>query len=189
MLCLAALGAAAGFGSAATPQRERIAKGEARLITVKTEIEISAPIALCFDLARDIDMHTRTVWKHTRERAIDGVTTGPIGFGETVTFQATHFCVRQKLTSKITAFEAPLMFVDEMQRGAFKSLRHVHEFRTAGAATIMSDTLQFEAPLGLLGLAVERLILGRYMKKFLEHRNRQLKLLAEHAYACQKEET
>ncbi|WEK56014.1 MAG: SRPBCC family protein [Candidatus Cohnella colombiensis] len=145
------------------------------MITVQTEIEISAPIQLCFDMARDIDMHTKTVWKHTRERAILGVTSGPIGAGDTVTFQATHFLVRQKLTSKITEFDEPFRFVDEMQRGAFKSLRHIHDFKQIGDQTIMTDTLYFEAPMGFIGKVVERLILKHYMKRFLEHRNRELK--------------
>lgn len=148
------------------------------MVIVKTEIEISAPIDVCFNLARDIDIHTQTVWKHTREKAIKGVTSGTIGLGETVTFEATHFGVRQRLTSKITEFHEPYRFVDEMQMGAFKCLRHIHEFEENGAITLMKDTLYFEAPLGLLGTVVERIVLKDYMRKFLEHRNKELKILA-----------
>ncbi|MFC5402985.1 SRPBCC family protein [Cohnella soli] len=149
------------------------------MITIKTEIEISAPIQLCFDLARDIEVHTKTVWRHTKEKAISGVTSGPIGQGETVTFEAIHFLVRQRLTSKITEYQQPFLFVDEMQNGAFKSLRHIHEFKQRNGKTLMRDTLYFEAPLGIIGKAVEKLILKKYMKNFLEHRNYQLKLMAE----------
>jgi ligand-binding SRPBCC domain-containing protein len=140
---------------------------------------IKAPIVRCFDLARDIDVHTRTVWKHTREQAVAGVTTGCIGSGELVTFEATHFGIRQRLTSKITDFNAPYLFVDETQKGAFKSLRHVHTFETHGEGTLMTDTLRFEAPLGWLGWIAERLVLKAYMTHFLDHRNEQLKQLAE----------
>lgn len=149
------------------------------MIIVKTQIEISAPIQLCFDLARDIDVHTQTVWKHTKERAIQGVTEGPIGSDQTVTFEATHLGVRQTLTSRITQFKEPYLFVDEMQKGAFKSLRHIHEFEQHGNKTIMKDTLTFEAPYGLIGWVVERVVLKRYMRKFLEHRNKELKKIAE----------
>lgn len=149
------------------------------MVTVTTGIAILAPVARCFDIARDIEVHTQTVWKHTKERAIGGVTLGPINAGETVTFEATHFGVRQTLISKITEFEAPYLFVDEMQRGAFKSLRHIHHFEQQGAYTIMKDTLHFEAPYGAVGWLVERLILKRYMRRFLEHRNAELKKLAE----------
>ncbi|WP_341279146.1 SRPBCC family protein [Paenibacillus sp. FSL H8-0537] len=149
------------------------------MITVKTHIEISAPIQVCFDLARDIDVHTKTVWKHTKEKAIMGAASGPIGLGQTVTFEATHFLIRQRLSSKMTEYQEPFLFVDDMQKGAFKSLRHVHEFKQLGDTTIMTDTLHFEAPFGLLGKAVERLILKKYMKKFLEQRNQQLKIWIE----------
>lgn len=154
-------------------------KGVNRLITIRTQIEISAPIDLCFDLARDITIHTQTVWKHTKEIAIGGITAGPIGNGQTVIFQATHFRVRQTLTSKITKYEEPFMFVDEMQKGAFKTLKHIHEFKEVQGKTLMIDTLHFESLFGLLGKIVEKLILENYMKRFIEHRNDQLKKIAE----------
>lgn len=95
------------------------------MIVVKTEIIIDSPIELCFDLARDIEIHRKTVWKHTREQAIEGVTTGKIGLNDFVTFQATHFGIRQKLTLE---YERLYKFVDQMMKGAFKSMKHIHEF-------------------------------------------------------------
>ncbi|WP_237163121.1 SRPBCC family protein [Paenibacillus sp. BIHB 4019] len=130
-------------------------------------------------MARDIGVHTKTVWKHTNEKAIMEAASEPIGLGQTVTFEATHFLVRQRLTSKMTEYQEPVLFVDDMQKGAFKSLRHVHEFKQLADKTIMTDTLYFEAPFGMLGKAVERLILKKYMRKFLEHRNQQLKIWIE----------
>ncbi|MNG19173.1 hypothetical protein D3C84_1033050 [compost metagenome] len=124
-------------------------------------------------------MHTETVWKHTKERAIAGVTSGPIGFGETVTFEATHFLIRQKLTSRIVAYEEPTLFIDEMQQGAFKQLKHIHAFRAAGEKTVMTDILHLSAPLGPFGWIAERLVLQHYMKRFLIDRNERLKQLAE----------
>lgn len=170
-------------------KRFKYIKGGNHLITIKTQIEISAPIQLCFDLARDIEIHTKTVWNHTKESAIDGITTGPIGFEQLVTFQATHFLVRQKLTSKITEYNEPYLFVDEMQKGAFKRLKHIHDFKELNGKTIMIDTLQFEAPFGLLGWIVERIILRSYMKRFIEHRNNQLKKIAEERVNAIREDT
>jgi ligand-binding SRPBCC domain-containing protein len=149
------------------------------MVIVNTEILINAPIDRCFDLARNIELHTQTVWKHTKERAIDGTTKGMISEGEFVTFQATHFLIKQKLTSKIIEFKRPYYFVDEMQEGVFKSLRHEHIFEEQNGKTLMKDKLTFEAPLGIVGLITERILLKNYMKRFLEHRNYQLKLMAE----------
>ncbi|MBW7476928.1 SRPBCC family protein [Paenibacillus oenotherae] len=152
------------------------------MIIIRSEIEIEAPIEICFDYARDIDIHTRTVWKHTRERAVAGRTSGMIEAGEEVTFEATHLLVRQRLTSRVTAYKRPLYFVDEMVSGAFKRLKHSREFTARQDVTIMRDELAFEAPFGMIGRLVERLVLKRYMARFIHDRNRQLKLLIEQSY-------
>jgi len=70
---------------------------------------INAPLEICFDLARDIDLHVEST-PGTEERAVDGVTSGFIGLGEEVTWEATHFGIRQRLASRITAFDRPYHF-------------------------------------------------------------------------------
>lgn len=95
---------------------------------IKLETIINAPIERCFDLARSIDLHKISTG-NTQEEAIAGTTSGLIGLNETVTWRARHFGVRQTLTSKITEFERPHFFVDEMLEGAFKSIYHKHIFR------------------------------------------------------------
>lgn len=145
------------------------------MIKIVTEIEILAPVHICFDFARDIDLHTQTVWPHTKERAVGGVTDGMIGQGEFVTFEATHFLVRQRLSSQITEYRRPYLFVDTMTRGAFKSLKHEHHFIDLGITTIMQDVLHLEAPLGPLGWIAEKAVLKAYMRRFLMYRNQELK--------------
>lgn len=59
-------------------------------------------------------------------------------------------------------------------------MRHEHHFSVCGdQETCMRDILRFEAPLGVLGWTVERLILKRYMQAFLESRNEKLKAMLE----------
>ncbi len=146
---------------------------------METNIQIDAPIELCFDLARDMDIHKRTAWPHTKEAIIDGVRTGLIGLNETVTFEATHFGVRQRLTSKVVELDRPYLFVDEMQHGAFRSMRHTHIFEEVQGKTRMSDIVEFSAPYGPIGWIAERLVLRSYLTRFLMHRNEQLKEIAE----------
>lgn len=148
------------------------------LITVETFV--AAPIEICFDFARDIDIHTQTVWKHTREKAVTGVTTGRIGLEDTVTFEATHFW-RQRLTAKVVEFERPYRFVDEMQKGSFKRLKHIHEFYEVDGGTMMRDTLDFQAPLGILGWVADTFVLRHYMKRFIMARNKEFKKIVENS--------
>lgn len=144
---------------------------------IELETLIRAPIERCFDLARSIDFHERTA-THTRERAVAGRTQGLIELGEEVTFSARHFGLRQRLTAKVTAFDRPRHFRDEMLRGAFATLRHDHRFEARGDATLMRDELYFEAPLGPLGRIAERAVLVRYLTDFLRTR---AQILREHA--------
>src|ERR1700761_416585 len=118
--------------------------------TIYLKTKIHAPAAVCFDLARSIDLHLEST-RQTGERAIAGKTSGLIELGETVTWRAKHFGIWQNLTSKITEFDRPYIFVDEMVDGAFRSFRHEHHFSVKGDITSMHDVFVFESPLGILG--------------------------------------
>lgn len=138
------------------------------------ETLIRAPRETCFDAARDIGLHCQTS-ASTRQRAVAGVTHGKINLGESVTFEAVHLGVRQRLSSRIVAFDSPKMFADEMTRGAFKALRHTHEFFEGNGATRMRDTLVWISPLGILGVRADKWFLERHLRRFLRTRNAALK--------------
>ncbi len=142
------------------------------------ETRINAPIARVFDLARSIDAHMASTGD-TNERAVAGRTTGLIEAGESVTWEAKHFGVTQRLTVRITDMERPFLLADEMVSGAFSSMQHTHRFSQDNAGTLMKDEFHFTAPLGILGRIAERLFLTRYMKNFLTQRSLVLKQLAE----------
>lgn len=139
---------------------------------------IRAPVERCFDLARSIDLHKLST-EGTHEEAVAGVTSGLIGFGEQVTWRAKHFGITQTLTSKITAFQYPHHFRDEMLDGAFKMIRHDHYFETCGGSTIMYDKFAFESPGSIIGMLFNKLILIRYLRNLLIKRNEMIKTVAE----------
>ena len=51
------------------------------MAVIRIVTRIAAPMEWCFDLARDIDFHTRSL-ADTGERAVAGRTTGLIGLGD-----------------------------------------------------------------------------------------------------------
>ncbi len=140
--------------------------------------ENKAPKQVVFDLARNIDFHQQSA-SQTREKAIAGRTSGLIELGETVVWEAVHFGIKQKLSTKITAMNAPHSFRDEMLYGAFKSMKHEHAFIFKNGVTNMIDFFHFEAPLGTLGKLANVLFLSRYMSRFLHIRNQAIKKEAE----------
>lgn len=142
------------------------------------ETPIHAPAEVCFDLMRDIRIHTETT-AQTHEKAVAGVLDGMIGLGQTVTFEGTHFGIRQRLTVRVTEFERPRLFVDEMTEGNFRSFKHVHEFVSVRSGTLMRDTIIWTSPFGILGMIVDKLLLERHLRNLVSARNQRLKQIAE----------
>jgi len=145
---------------------------------IQLTTSINAPIEKVFDLSRSIDLHMEST-KQTGEKAIAGKTSGLIELGETVTWRAKHFGIWQTLTSRITEFDQPNLFVDEMLSGAFKSFKHEHHFTALDDQTIMKDIFEFESPMGIIGKIFNKVILTSYMTKLLVKRNRVIKEVAE----------
>jgi ligand-binding SRPBCC domain-containing protein len=140
---------------------------------------IAAPPRRCFDLARSVDVHLQSAAR-SRERAIAGRTSGLLGLGDEVTWLAHHFGFRLTLTSRITAFDPPGHFRDEMVRGPLARLHHDHFFTADGPeATVMRDLFDFSAPLSVVGRLAELLFLTSHFRRFLAARNLELKAVAE----------
>lgn len=145
---------------------------------IELQTVIAAPRERVFDLARSIDVHLHSA-AGTDERAVAGITSGLIGQGEEVTWQARHFGVSQRLRVTVTRLDRPRYFQDVMLEGAFRRMRHDHDFEERGGCTIMRDRFDFESPGGPLGRIVDALVLTRYLRNFLTSRNAVLKQLAE----------
>ena len=150
------------------------------MTTIIIDTRIAAPIELCFDLARDVEVHLKTS-AFTGERAVGGKTSGLLDLGDVITLEGVHFGIRQRLTVKIVEFNRPRQFVDEMVSGPFTSLRHVHEFVMDGGSVVMRDTLTWRSPLGLLGVVADTLFVERHMRTYLVRKQSLLKELAERA--------
>jgi ligand-binding SRPBCC domain-containing protein len=145
---------------------------------IEHSLFIDVPVEVCFDLARNVDIHTKTT-AGTKETAVAGVTQGLLEKGDTVTWEATHFGMKQRLTAKVIHMVKPKEFVDIMLKGAFHSFTHKHQFIAESGGTIMIDTFEYKSPFGLIGLVADKMFLEKYMTRFIISRARELKLLAE----------
>ncbi|KGO91458.1 SRPBCC family protein [Flavobacterium subsaxonicum] len=145
---------------------------------LKLQTVINAPIAVVFDLSRSVDLHKIST-THTNERAVAGKTEGLMDLNDSVTWQARHLGITQRLSSKITTFNRPYFFADEMVQGAFKNFRHEHIFTEENGQAVMTDIFDYTSPFGMLGRLADSLFLSRYMYKLLAERNRIVKAFAE----------
>lgn len=146
--------------------------------TIHLTTFIAAPVERVFDLSRSINLHQISTID-TNEKAIAGIMSGLINKDETVTWQARHLFKTRQFTSKISAMQSPVFFIDEMVRGDFKSFYHEHHFKATGNGTIVIDKLIFETPYGIFGKCLNRIYLKSYLEKLLVKRNEVIKNYAE----------
>lgn len=140
---------------------------------------VAAPVRRVFEVSLEVEVHTTSMGAAS-ERAIDGVTSGRLRLGDTVTWLARHFGIRWRMTSRISAWDPPRYFVDEQVSGPFQYWRHAHHFESDGyGGTIMRDVIEFAAPLGPLGAIAEALVLRRYMSRLIRIRNDHVVAVAE----------
>ena len=150
---------------------------------IKIETRIDASIETVFDLAHSIDLHVQST-AQTNEKAVAGCTTGLISLGESVTWEATHFGVKQQLATQVVQFDRPRHFRDSMVSGAFKRFDHDHYFESVAGQTLMKDTFDYTSPFGILGRIADFMVLKRYMTRLLRTRNGVIKSVAESGKAC-----
>ncbi len=145
---------------------------------LELELEIAAPIEVVFDLFRSVEQHVAST-SATRERAVGGITCGLLELGDEVTWEAVHLGIRQRLTSRITAFDRPHSFRDSMVSGAFRRFDHDHVFAATPTVTRVRERFDFDSPLGPLGWIANRVFLTEYMRSFLERRMKAIQQVAE----------
>jgi len=148
------------------------------LTTINLTTKIKAPKQIVFDASRNIDIHQQSA-SPSKEKAIDGVTSGLINLNETVTWRGKHFGFYLTHKSRITAMNFYDYFVDEMEKGKFKSFKHEHFFEEENGFTIMKDKLQYETPFGIFGELFDILFLEKHLTNFLLERNKVLKAISE----------
>src|SRR5271170_6043245 len=142
--------------------------------TIRLQTWIDAPVERCFLLSLSVDLHLAST-SRTLEHTIDGVTTGLIGEGESVTFRARHLGRWWQHTSRIEALRPCSYFRDVMVAGAFRQFEHDHHFAPMDDGTRIRDEVRFSIGWGTLGRRLAR----RRLKEFLIERSAVIKRVAE----------
>jgi hypothetical protein len=140
--------------------------------------KVNASKQLVFDASRNIEIHQKSA-SESKEKAIAGITSGLINLSETVTWRGKHFGFYLTHKSRITTMNLYDYFVDEMEKGKFKSFKHEHFFEEENGITIMKDKLQYETPFGIFGKLFDVLFLKKHLINFLLERNKILKEVSE----------
>jgi hypothetical protein len=141
--------------------------------TIRLATWIDAPAERCFLLSLNIDLRVAS-GRGAGEDAIEGVTSGLIGEGQTVTFQGRRFGSRWRHTIKMEIVRPYSYFRDVMIDGHFKLYEHDHHFATMDDGTRIRDEVTFS-----LGWSLGRMGARKRLAACLKHRNAMIKRVAE----------
>ncbi|MFJ5758964.1 cell division protein [Neobacillus sp. NPDC093182] len=139
---------------------------------------IKAPIDSCFELARDVGVHTQPILK-TKGKAVGGVTKGLLVEGNSVTWESVHYGIKLRVTTRVIFMENPYSFVEKMVKGPFRYSIHIHQFIEEEAGTIMIDHFQYKSRFSLIGVLIDKLFLAKYIEKLIEARAIEFKKIVE----------
>jgi hypothetical protein len=129
----------------------------------------------CFDLLRDIDVHTFTS-RTIQGKAIAGKTTGHSELGDSTTWSAKFFGLRFALQVKVTEYDRPRRLVESLERGLLLEFGHVYTCESLSSnQTCLTDCFCFRSPIGIF----DTLVLKAIMQRNLDRRLDDLKKLAE----------
>jgi ligand-binding SRPBCC domain-containing protein len=76
--------------------------------------------------------------------------------------------------TKILEWRPPYRFVDVQLKGPYKLWHHTHTFESENGGTRMSDTVNYELPLGPLGEVAHALMVGRDVEAIFDFRYQQV---------------
>ena len=141
---------------------------------------IHAPVERVFDLSRSTSVH-KAVLRTYRNGRLDGATDGIIGLQDKLTFSLTFMGRQRVVVTRIEEITPPTEMTSSLVkgRGSFDSLRHEQHFKSISNGTLLIDLLDYEVAYGGLGRILDKLLIKKFLKKYLEQKNGVIKQYAE----------
>ena len=104
------------------------------------------------------------------------LTPGPIEMrpGILLDYRLKWHGVPLRWRTKILEWSPPHRFVDLQLKGPYKLWHHTHTFESENGGTRMSDTVNYELPLGALGEVAHALMVGRDVAAIFDFRYQQV---------------
>jgi ligand-binding SRPBCC domain-containing protein len=95
--------------------------------------------------------------------------------GAIIDYRIALFGLPMKWRTLIEAFEPDTRFIDVQTRGPYTYWRHTHTFAdTASGGTSITDHVEYELPLGVLGRAVHALFVREQLQQIFDFRQRTI---------------
>jgi ligand-binding SRPBCC domain-containing protein len=147
---------------------------------LRSELRVAAPLEETFGFFADASkLETIT----PPELRFEMLTRGPIEMapGTRIEYRLGLYGIRFGWEALISEWVPGERFVDEQLRGPYRSWVHLHEFAREGGATVVRDRVEYELPLGPLGLIALPLVRAQLERIFAYRRSVIARTLGEAA--------
>ncbi len=146
---------------------------------IERTVAIDAPIERVFHFHDD----TQNLLKITPPNIkVTIETMGSPGLGYEVTLKIRQFAFFvMRWHVKITAYQPPVLMIDEQIRGPFASWKQTRQLQTVNGKTELTDIVEYEAPFGILGRIANALVIRRQVEAMFAFRQAATKHLLESA--------
>lgn len=146
--------------------------------TFSRSIEINAPQEAVFHFHDDTNNLLRITPPSIKVKILQA---DPPGKGAFVKLKVTQFgFLTQVMEMEFTAYDAPNFLTDTQRKGKFKSFVQERRFEsTSRNTTILTDTLYYELPVGILGDLANFLFVRKIVSSMFSYRQQKTKELLE----------
>lgn len=140
-----------------------------RIQTLHREQWIGRPLAEVFSFfseARNLDRITPP-WLHFRVLRQRGRELRP---GTLIDYKLVWHGLPMDWTSRIDEWKPPFRFVDVQLKGPYRLWHHTHNFEALDGGTLISDTVRYSVPYGLLGEFLAGWLVRRDVEGIFDYR-------------------
>jgi hypothetical protein len=104
------------------------------------------------------------------------LTPGPIemAVGTKIRYRLGVHGIPVTWTTEIRRWEPPFRFVDIQLSGPYRLWHHTHRFESVSGGTLMTDVVRYRLPFGVLGDALNALLVRRDLKRIFDYRNERV---------------
>lgn len=100
------------------------------------------------------------------------LTTAPIELhrGTLIDYRLKLYGLKMRWQTRIECYEPPRRFSDLQLKGPYRYWHHRHEFEAVDGGTLMRDRVEYELPLGPLGMLAHGLLIRRTLNRIFDYR-------------------
>ena len=94
--------------------------------------------------------------------------------GALIDYRLKLFGIPFQWQTRIDEFVPGVRFIDSQTRGPYRRWHHTHEFQAVDGGTLVTDRVEYEMRLGMLGNIARNLFVARTLEQIFDHRQRRI---------------